>query len=136
MDPAPFHKELQAIDRELGLEAKVQSIVTLMQNRFDEVFRIMAVVGHERKPSLQQRREFGRIIEEVLEPELPQLNLSGSRVAHIVRLLTFSAALPHFNHDHEITPEELTHFVLYGIAGKPATETTPFIDKEPSESQA
>lgn len=135
LDPAPFQKELQAIDRELGLEAKVLSIVTLMQNRFGEVFRIMAVVGHDRKPSLQQRRDFGRIIEEVLEPELAQLNLPGSRIAHIVRLLTFSASLPHLNHDHEITPEELTHFVLYGIAGKPVNEKTATVNDAPTESQ-
>src|SRR5690242_9162924 len=62
LDPEPLRDALRAIDPGLPLENKIRAIVYLLRERFQNVMRIMAVVGHQRPPIPQERSEFAVII--------------------------------------------------------------------------
>lgn len=115
LDPEPMRRELRAIDPKLDLHTKVVTIIGLMQRRFRDVFRIMAMVGHEHPPHAKQRRLFADVIAEVLAPDLEHLSWPADRVAHVIRLVTFASSVPHFNEGMEFTPAELASIVLHGI---------------------
>jgi AcrR family transcriptional regulator len=115
LDPEPMRRELRAIDPALDLHAKVLAIITIMQERFREIFRIMALMGHERPPHRHERRTFVDILAAVLEPDLAQLAWPPQRIAQIIRLVSFASAFPQLNDGIEFTPDELTKIVLHGI---------------------
>ncbi|HEU4848954.1 MAG TPA: helix-turn-helix domain-containing protein [Terrimesophilobacter sp.] len=115
LDPEPLRRELRRIDPELDLHTKVITIITLMQRRFRDVFRIMAIVGHERPSRTHQRKMFSDTIAEVLAPDLEKLAWPTDRVAHLIRLVAFASSVPHFNDGMEFTPAELASIILHGI---------------------
>jgi AcrR family transcriptional regulator len=136
LDPEPLRRGLRAIPAELPLEDKVYRIVVLMQNRFSEVFQVMAAIGGPRPHAPGERHVFAEIIAEVFEPQLAELNCPPLRAAHVIRLVTFAASFPHLNEGMEFSTQELADIVLQGIAGK-RTTTTPRKAKKPvtKESQ-
>jgi AcrR family transcriptional regulator len=121
LDPGPLHRGLRAIDPELPLEAKVNDILFQLRSRMTGIFGIMNAVGMSgpppRRPIVQS---FEQVVEEVLRPNLDELQLSPERIAAFVRLVAFAAAIPHFNQDHEIATAELARLITYGIAGHAA----------------
>lgn len=117
LDPEPLRRGLRAIDAGLTLEEKTLRAITLMKERFGEVFRVMAIIGGGRPPSSSQRTVYVEIIAEMLAPDLEQLNWPPNRVAHIIRLISFASSFPMLNHNVEFTASELTQILLYGIAG-------------------
>lgn len=132
LDPEPMRRELRAIDPSLDLHTKVLTIITVLQARFSEIFRIMALVGHERPPHRHDRGTFVDILAEVLGPDLDRLNWPPLQIAHILRLMSFASAFPQLNDGMEFTPEELTTIVLHGIAGG----SQHSLNSRPTESQA
>ena len=125
LDPEPLREALRAIDPALPLEHKVRAIVYLLRERFQGVMRIMPVVGHQRPPIPQERTEFAAIISRILEPEAAELNWPPERVAHILRLISFSSAFPALNDGIEFSLDELARISLVGIAGRPFAIFTP-----------
>ena len=125
LDPEPLRDALRAIDPSLPLEHKVRAIVYLMRERFQNVMRIMAVVGHQRPLVPQERHEFARIIARILEPEAEQLNWPPERAAYILRLVSFSSAFPALNEGIEFSLDELARMALVGIAGRPLAAFAP-----------
>jgi AcrR family transcriptional regulator len=117
-----LRRDIRAIDPTLTLEATVQRMLELMLDRFSGMFRMMAIVGWDNPHRGEvDRREFTAIIETVLAPHLDELDWSPEKVAHILRLVAFSAALPQLNQGSEFSLDELTAFVLHGIGrtGRP-----------------
>ena len=118
MDPAPLLRELGGIDPALPLEDKVLRALGLLQERFREAFRFMAMFDKYQKPSSGKSQEgFARVFREFLEPDLGRLNCDPDRVWQILRLLAFSSSLPRLNGGETYGAEELTGIILYGIAG-------------------
>ncbi|MFF1572011.1 TetR/AcrR family transcriptional regulator [Leifsonia sp. NPDC058292] len=118
LDPEPLRNALRAIDPSLPLEHKVRAILYLLRERFHSVMRIMATIGAERPPVPQVRHHFVEIISQILAPELHELNWPPERVAHILRLISFSSAFPALNDGVEFGIDELTRIVLVGIVGE------------------
>ncbi len=125
LDPEPLREALRSIDPALPLEHKVRAIVYLMRERFRNVMRIMAVVGHQRPPVPQERTEFAAIIAGILAPEADDLNWPPERVAHILRLISFSSAFPVLNDGIEFSIDDLARIALVGVAGRPFAIFTP-----------
>ncbi|MEO6942557.1 MAG: helix-turn-helix domain-containing protein [Terrimesophilobacter sp.] len=124
LDPEPLRRGLGLISADLPLDDKVLRIVVLMQNRFSEIFQVMAAIGGPRQHAPNEQHVFAEIISEVLAPQLSELNLPAARAAHVIRLVTFAASFPHLNLGMEFSSRELANIVLYGIAGTPAIPTT------------
>ncbi|MEO7123002.1 MAG: TetR/AcrR family transcriptional regulator [Lacisediminihabitans sp.] len=119
LDPEPLRRGLRAIDSDLPLEEKTLRAIVLMKDRFGEVFRVMAMIGGGRPPASGQRTAYVEIIAEMLAPDLEQLNCDPTRVAHIIRLISFASSFPQLNHNVEFSASDLTQILLYGIAGHP-----------------
>ena len=127
LDPEPLREALRCIDPALPLEHKVRAILYLLRERFNSVMRIMPVVGPQRPPIPQARGEFAAIIARVLEPEAEELNWPPERVAHLLRLLSFSSAFPALNEGIEFSIDDLATMTLVGIAGSPPHVGSPFV---------
>jgi AcrR family transcriptional regulator len=118
-DPEKLRGKLRGIDPDDPLEVKVRCVFELLQERFSGVFRMMAVLGQTSRPPVRPgvRYEYAEIIARALEPDAERLNVPPSSVGALLRLVAFSSTLPPFNDGQHLSTEELTHFVLYGIAG-------------------
>lgn len=133
LDPEPLREALRRIDPALPLEHKVRAILYLLRERFTSVMRIMPVVGHRRPPVPQARGEFATIIAQVLQPEADELNWPPERVAHLLRLLSFSAAFPDLNEGIEFSIDDLARMSLVGIAGT-SPHVSPALVPDPRTS--
>jgi AcrR family transcriptional regulator len=121
LDPGSLNERLRAIDPELSLEAKVNDILFLLRSRMTGIFGIMHAVGMHGPPTRQPRGEnFFGVLEEILQPDLEQLNVAADRISSFLRLVAFASAIPQFNEGHEMSTSELAHYITYGIAGNPA----------------
>ncbi|MGO4689285.1 TetR/AcrR family transcriptional regulator [Glaciibacter sp. 2TAF33] len=124
-DPAPLRASLARIDPALPLEDKIRIVIELLQARFGGIVRMMSVMGHgERpvRPTPPTHSEYAGIVAQALAPDLDRLNWPAERVAPLIRLIAFSTSIPMFTEATPFTTDELTRFVLYGIAGHPAPE--------------
>ncbi|MGJ4842984.1 TetR/AcrR family transcriptional regulator [Leifsonia sp. Le1] len=136
LDPEPLRNALRAIDPSLPFEHKIRAILYLLRERFESVMRIMAVVGPQRPPVPQERGEFARIIAQVLEPEAEQLNWPPERVAHLLRLISFSSAFPMLNEGIEFSIDDLARFTMVGVAGRPIDFDAQSADLGPATASA
>ena len=131
LDPEPLREALRSIDPALPLEHKVRAILYLLRERFHSVMRIMPVIGPQRPPVPQERGEFARIIAHILEPETRELNWPPERVAHLLRLISFSSAFPALNEGIEFSIDDLARMVLVGVAG-----TSPHVTPSSTPTEA
>jgi AcrR family transcriptional regulator len=121
LDPGALHERLRAIDPELPLEGKINDILFQTRSRMTGIFGIMNAVGMQGPPPRRRGPEnFIEIIEQVLRPDLEELNVEASRIASLIRLIAFASAIPQFNQGNEISTTELAYYITYGIAGNPA----------------
>ena len=134
LDPEPLREALRSIDPALPLEHKVRAILYLLRERFQSVMRIMPVIGPQRPPVPQERGEFARIIARILEPQSDDLNWPPERVAHVLRLISFSAAFPALNEGIEFSIDDLARMVLVGVAGESPYVADPHHPIPPSMS--
>jgi len=122
LDPGAVNERLRAIDPQLPLVDKVSAILFQLRSRMTGIFGIMHAVGMHGPPSRRDRApdDLFTIIDEVLRPDLEQLNVPADRIATFLRLVAFASAIPQFNEGHEMSTAELAHYITYGIAGNPA----------------
>lgn len=119
LDPSSFRQGLRLIDPEAPLEQKVNDILVHMRTRFTGIIGIMSAVGMKGPPPGRDARpQFTEIIGDVLISEAPRLRVPLDQAAFLIRLVSFAASIEHFNQAHPFNTDELTQFVLYGIAGK------------------
>lgn len=118
-DPEPLRHELRSIDETLPLEDKVRLVINILRERFRGVIGMMTVIGErerERPRKRPETKEYEGIIATVLAPDAASLGWTGEQVAQLLRLVSFSVAMPGISND-SFTVDELTHIVLYGITG-------------------
>jgi AcrR family transcriptional regulator len=122
LDPGPLHERLRAIDPDLPLDAKINDILFQMRSRMTGIFGIMNAVGMQGppRPHTPAPSNFLDVIEDVLKPDLDELNVPADRVGALIRLIAFASAIPQFNEGHEMSTAELAQYITYGIAGNPA----------------
>jgi len=125
LEPGELGERIRAIDRTLPLEEKVHNLVALMLDRFEGVIRVMSARGHQTRPPHAPDWPFAEPIVALLEPDRDRLVIPPDRVAHFIRLLAFSSAIPHFTRDMGFTVDELTELVLGGVVRPVPADSTP-----------
>jgi AcrR family transcriptional regulator len=114
--------DLHAIDRGLPLRERAIRMVELLQRRFLEMFALMHAIGMVGPPDrLAHNEDHERRVQAsldamvaVIEPDAADLTFPPLRIAHLLRMLTFSGSHPKFSGGEILTPEQIVDTVLYG----------------------
>ncbi|MFC4947540.1 TetR/AcrR family transcriptional regulator [Pseudonocardia sp. GCM10023141] len=130
MDPDDTLRELKSVDRGLVLRQRLVACVEVMQGRLSGVFNLLDALRLKGPPpehvrSAQHRNndeinsEFHAAIVDLIGPDTDQLRVPAAQLAHIMRLLVFSATHPHISDGHPLTATEIVSVLLDGLASHP-----------------
>ncbi|MBX3087163.1 MAG: TetR/AcrR family transcriptional regulator [Cryobacterium sp.] len=119
LDPVRMQAEMRGEITSDDLETAVLEIVRIARKRFADIFKLMALLGHNHRPNKKPQDRIGQVVSEVLSPFLEELNMPPAQVAQVIRLFIFASTVPHLNPDHKLTDREITSIILYGVAGTP-----------------
>jgi AcrR family transcriptional regulator len=115
-DPEYVRNGLRAIDPDDPLEAKLTQVIDVFRTRLRGVMRVMAALGRQEPPPRPAEDHASEIINQILAPEAARLALSPRRIAHVIRLIAFSSAIPQINEvDTPFTSAELAQIIVHGI---------------------
>lgn len=123
LDMEPFLAELETIDLDQDLRARLVDLVTRLQERFRGIFLLMSAMGMVSPPKAHRhaadsRRRAGKIMVAVVEPDADLLTCSPAQLVHMLRLLTFSGTHPHISDGHLLTPDQIVGTLLDGVLKK------------------
>jgi len=129
LDPGPLRVRLGAVDPTLPLEFKVRQVISMLQQRFQGVFAMMAAVGMRERPPVPRDSGAGysQIIATLFEPDAERLGIPADRIGPFLRALSFVTSIGPFQASAPIELDELVDLALHGIAGQrtgDATSTT------------
>ncbi len=119
-DMEPFFADLQSIDLEQDLRARLIDLCTHLQDRFRGIFLLMSAMGMVGPPKAHQHLEEGRrraekIMVAAIEPDADRLSCTPVQLVHLLRMLTFSGTHPHISDGHLLTPEQIVGTLLDGV---------------------
>ena len=128
-DPAPFFAGLSAIDTELPLRERVIAMTEMFQDRLRGIITLMLAMRMSRPPFKQQTRPDGTPLQAareqnerilaasvaLLKPDEDEFRLPLDQVAHVMRLLIFSATHPLISDGHTLSAEQIADVVLDGV---------------------
>lgn len=122
-DPEAFLADLARVDPGLPLRARMVALVTLLQERFIEIFGLMTALAMAKPPvrddgHLEWRRRGLELMVELLEPDRDAFATDLPQVVKVLRLLTFSGSHPHITDQSLLTPDEIVDVVLNGTLRK------------------
>ena len=115
-DPAPFRDALRGIDPDDGTEDKIHQVLEIMRRRFQGVVGFMAVLRQQGPPPShrhQEDPEWLEIVRRMFRPD--ELSVPVELLAHYLRVLAFSTALPPLNESHRFTTDELVGLATRGV---------------------
>ncbi|WP_018157832.1 TetR/AcrR family transcriptional regulator [Demetria terragena] len=124
-DPEPFAEQVAAIDPDLTLRPRLEALVAAVQDRFREVFDVMAALGLTSPPdehpnaSQTQVRDITQRLTDVIRPDAEALRVTPEEVLKYARLLTFSGSHPELTDENPLTPAEITSVLLDGLLIEP-----------------
>ncbi len=129
--PGPLLEGIEGVDPDQPLRGRLLDLVTVMQDRFLEIFGLMRAVGLVAPPehldadddagSWRARAE--KSIVELIEPDRDQLRVPPEEVVRLLRLLTFAGSHLEIADNHLLTPDEIVDVVLHGTCAAPARST-------------
>ena len=120
--PGPFLDRLAALDRDQPLRGRLVALVTLLQDRFVEIFGLMAAMGlvapperhdHADGPGSWRAQVHEQLVSLVGE-DADRLRISTDDMLKALRLLTFSGSHHQIADNQLMTPEQIVDLVLYG----------------------
>lgn len=136
--PAPVAVSLAAIDQGLPLRGRLVALVTVLQDRFSEIFGVMGALGLTAPPAHVEehrgcRPETGHVpldeqdlsrdndwgppgarMQAFVEPFAEQLTCSPADLVRYLRLMTFSASHPEISAGPILRPQEIVDLLLDG----------------------
>lgn len=120
--PGPLLEALESIHSDQPLRGRLLDVVTVLQNRFLDIFGLMRAVGLVAPPegldeppdaeSWRARAE--KSVLALIEPDRDRLRVRPEELFRFLRLLTFSGSHREIADDHLLTPAEIVDVVLYG----------------------
>jgi AcrR family transcriptional regulator len=125
-EPTEFLARLDEIDLEQPLEQRLLAMISILQQRFLAIFRLMRAMGLVAPPShLREHPGLQHAMEEsqarmlaVIAPDEERLTVPPHHVLHLLRLLTFSGSHQEIADDRLLTPAEIVDVVLHGVVRK------------------
>lgn len=119
LDPEPLREALRAVDVTLPLEFKVRQVISMLQQRFQGVFAMMAAMGMRERPPVPSDpgRGYAEIVAELFAPDAERLSIPVDRISPFLRALSFVTSIGPFQASAPIELDELVELALHGIAG-------------------
>jgi AcrR family transcriptional regulator len=128
-DPAPFFAGLAGIDSSLPLRERVVAMVEMFQDRLRGIIRLMMAMrmsrpfakanfdpgGKPPREAIEQNLRIQEAVVALLKPDADQLRLPPEEVAHVLRLLTFSASHPMISDGGMLNAEQIADVILDGV---------------------
>ena len=120
LDMGPFCAELEAIDLDQDLRARLIDLCTRLQDRFRGIFLLMTAMGMVGPPRAhrhmeEDRRHAEKIMVAVVDADAELLTCTPVQLVHMLRMLTFSGTHPHISDGHILTPVEIVGTLLDGV---------------------
>lgn len=120
--PGPFLDQLAAIDRDQPLRGRLVAFVTVLQDRFVEIFGLMAAMGLVAPPERHDtpdgpdswRAQVHEQLVSLVGEDADRLRISTDHLIKALRLLTFSGSHQQIADNHLLTPEQIVDLLLYG----------------------
>jgi AcrR family transcriptional regulator len=127
--PGAVIERLRAVDRSGPLRTRLVDAVAVIQERFTEIFAILAAVGMVQPPEDHRHRPPGPgehdwrddLIEELLDiigEDRDQLVVPADHLVRLVRLLAFSGSHPQITDHRLLTAEEIVDALLLGALSR------------------
>jgi len=124
-DIAAVCEQLQAIDPDLSLEARLEYAVSILQARLRRIFKLFHTLRLSRRapenPEHFRRRQeadnerLNQALVTVLKPDENRLRLDPETAASALRTITFSLTHPILNEPKLAEPQRIVDLVLHGI---------------------
>jgi AcrR family transcriptional regulator len=119
--PGQLMDGIAGIDPDQPLRGRLVDLVTVLQQRFVEIFGLMRAVGMVAPPEhldkdrdADWRARTEASIVALIEPDRDRLRLPPEELVRMLRLVTFSGSHLEIADHRLLTPEEIVDLVLYG----------------------
>ena len=123
LDPRPGWEQMKAIDPQLGLEASMVELVSMMQRAIRRLMDLVAAVGFRQPRAVPRFDEFrGQAfdaIASVLRPYADQLRVDADEAARLLHGMVLSMTNPMMNDRPIHDPAQIVDVVLRGLAAPP-----------------
>jgi AcrR family transcriptional regulator len=122
--PGRFAQDLDAVDPDAPLRARLVHMVTILQTRFTEIFGLMRAVGmvappdHDSEAHVRAREAVNGRLVQLIAPDSDQLTMPPAELMHVLRLLTFSASHHEIADGQMLTPTQIVDIILDGVLKK------------------
>lgn len=113
------------VDPALPLEQKMAALVRGTRMWMRNMMRMMTLIPREDIPSFfgsGRDDAYRTAIADVFAPHADELTIPPDRLGPVIRLAGMAANAGGFAHGGGLDDDELVHFILYGIAGRPRGE--------------
>ena len=122
-EPGAVVDRIEEIDPALPLEARLEKLVAIMQQRFLATFALMHKVGmirppdhlHDSPEAVAWRARLVELLTGVVGEDADRLAVPPEQFVHTLRLLTFAGSHQHISDGHLLTPEQIVGTVLHGL---------------------
>jgi AcrR family transcriptional regulator len=123
LDPRPGWEQMKAIDPQLGLEASLVELVSMMQRAIRRLMDLVAAVGFRQPRAVPRFDEFrGQAfdaIASVIRPYADQLRVDPDEAARLLHGMVLSMTNPMMNDRPIHDPAQIVDVVLRGLVAPP-----------------
>jgi AcrR family transcriptional regulator len=127
-DPEPSDRALRAIDRSLNLDQRLALAATIVQQRVEAIWKLMAAVGRSKPPDQvadRQRLPNTTALIELFEPDAHRLRRDAATCAQLFRGVILAGSHPALS-EEPLAPAEIVSVFLDGVRGTdPSSEAGP-----------
>lgn len=116
-DTGRVEEALDAIDRELPIELRLQRAVDVLIRRSEAIFKVTSALATMRRPEemLLRRPPQLRGLARLLEPDAGRLACTPEKAARLLRALAWAASSRTFSEGTRLTRAEIVDHFLYGV---------------------
>lgn len=129
MDPEPTLHGIKMIDRALPLRERLEACVEIQRERLLGVFNLLDalringpppehVKPHNHRDHDEINNEFRAAMVDLIGADDDQLRSSAIELAHVMRLLAFSATHPRISDGHPLSARQIVSVLLDGMASR------------------